>query len=448
MSKPNHLARGLADALVSDWGATARPSQLLPPGDWTVNLILAGRGWGKTLTGAQSIRQWVETGRCKRIALVGPTAADVRVVMVEGTSGLLTISPDWNRPIYEPSKRRLTWPNGAIAACFSAEESERLRGPQHDGAWVDELGCFTNADEVWNMLMLGLRAGRNPQVIVTTTPRPTRLLKSLVARAGGDVHLIHGRTAENAANLARPFMDTITARYAGTRLGRQELEGELLDDIVGALWQRDWIDGARVETAPDLQRVVVALDPAVSNSEGADETGLIVAGVSKEGHAYVLADLSQKFQGPHEWARTAANAYRRYQADRVVAEINQGGMMVETTLRVHDSQVSYKGVNASRGKVTRAEPIAALYEQGRVHHVGSFPQLEDQLCSFTSDFDRAKSGYSPDRLDALVWALSELTLGWNPVHNFTPPIIWTKGAHLEVNPSFQGPVDITRGFPG
>jgi predicted phage terminase large subunit-like protein len=397
-------------------------------------LILAGRGWGKTLTGSQTIR-------------FGPTAADVRDVMVEGPSGLLTISPDWDVPNYEPSKRRLTWSNGAIATTYSADEPERLRGPQHDAAWIDELGAMKYPDEVWNMLMLGLRVGRCPRVIVTTTPRPTRLLKSLVARVGQDVILTRGCTTENAANLARPFLDTITQRFQGTRIGRQELDGELLEDVVGALWQREWIDRDRTDAAPELTRIVVAIDPAVSTNEGADETGIIVAGIGKDQHAYVLDDLSGRY-APHEWAAKAIAAYHHFKADRIIAETNNGGLMVEQTIKVQDPNVSYKSVTASRGKVTRAEPVAALYEQHKVHHVGSFPELEDQLCSFTSDFDRARAGYSPDRVDALVWALTELMLGAQMPMSWTAPIVWTKSpTYPEANPSLQGVVDISRRSP-
>jgi predicted phage terminase large subunit-like protein len=420
-----NVVNHIADEMETDWGARARPSQLLPAGDWYVWLIMAGRGWGKTLTGAQTIRQWVETGVGKRIALIGPTSADVRDVMCEGPSGLMSISPEWNRPTYEPSKRRMTWPNGAVATCYSAEEAERLRGPQHDAAWCDELGCWKYADETWNQLQLGLRVGKHPKVVVTTTPRPTRLLKTLVARAGQGVVITRGATVENAANLAAPFLDTITARYAGTRLGRQELEGELLEDVAGALWQRDWIDRDRASVAPELQRIVVAIDPAVSTVEGSDETGIIVAGIGRDGHGYILDDLSGRY-APHEWAAKAIAAYHKHKADRIVAEINQGGAMVEATIRVVDSKVPFKGIHASRGKTTRAEPVAALYEQRKIHHTASFPELEDQLCSFTSDFDRARAGFSPDRLDSLVWALTELMLGGVQPMTFAPAIVITR----------------------
>ncbi len=407
MRLPN-LATRLADALERDWSSKARPNQLLPTGDWWLWMILAGRGWGKTRTGSEAVRQWVEAGKAKRIALIGATAADVRDVMVEGESGILSVSPNWNRPEYEPSKRRLTWSNGCIATTFSADEPDRLRGPQHDHAWADELGAWRYPDACWDMLQLGLRAGKHPRVIVTSTPRPTKLIRGLVAREGQGVIITKGSTYENRANLAQPFFDAIAARYEGTRIGRQELEAEILTDVAGALWQLDWIDRDRVLAAPDLRRIVVAIDPAVSTNEGSDETGIIVAGVGRDGHGYIIDDCSGRF-APHEWAARAIEAYHSHKADRIVAEVNQGGQMVEATIRVQAPKVAFKAVHASRGKVVRAEPVSALYEQKKVHHVAHLAQLEDQLCSFTSDYDRGRGG-SPDRLDALVWALTELML--------------------------------------
>jgi phage terminase large subunit-like protein len=340
------------------------------------------------------------------LALVGATAADVRDIMVEGESGILAISPNHFRPEYQPGLRRLTWPNGAIATCYSADEPDRLRGPQHDAAWCDEIASWRYPD-AWDMLMLGLRIGKNPRVVATTTPRPVKLIRDLLAREGTDVVVTRGRTIENVANLAPAFLSEIMRRYEGTRLGRQELDAEVLEDVPGALWQRDWFDRDRVTAAPELKRVVVAIDPAMSNSEGSDETGIIVAGVGAEGHGYIIDDISGRY-APHEWATRAVEAYRRHQADRIVAEVNAGGDMVQATLRTVDPHVSFTAVHASRGKIIRAEPVAALYEQRKVHHVGSLSVLEDQLCGFTSDFDRSRAGYSPDRLDALVWALSDL----------------------------------------
>lgn len=406
--QPNTQMFGkLADALSTSWRVLARPSQLPPDGDWNGWLVMAGRGFGKTRTGAEWVKEQVEAGIAKRIALIAPTSADARDTMVEGESGILAISSTWCRPDYEPSKRRLTWPNGAVASTFSSEEADRLRGPQFDLAWADELAVWNEPQATWDMLMFGLRLGKHPRWLATTTPKPIKLLKELLTREGKDVVVTRGSTFENEANLAGPFLTAIRKRYEGTRLGRQELNAELLSDTPGALWQLDWLDKGRVARAPELKRIVVAIDPAVSNNEGSDETGIIVAGIDPSDHGYVLADLSGRY-GPRDWAFKAIQAYRDYKADRIIAEANNGGQMCESTIRMVDANVPYRAVHASRGKVTRAEPISALYEQNRVSHVGTFSTLEDQLCAFTSDFDRNRAGYSPDRLDALVWALTEL----------------------------------------
>jgi predicted phage terminase large subunit-like protein len=418
MSRRDSVFGALAGSLASDWRRIARPSQLPPPGDWTVWLILAGRGWGKTRSGAEFVRLQKLAG-CSRMALVGATAADVRDIMVEGASGILATSPKHDRPQYEPSKRRVTWSNGAMATTYSADEPERLRGPQHDLAWCDELAAW-NYPESWDQLQFGMRMGARPRTVVTTTPKPTKIIRGLVNREGVDVAVTRGSTFENASNLAPAFLSEITKRYGGTRLGRQELQAEILDDVPGALWQRAWIDRDRRERAPELKRIVVAIDPAVKSGDDSDETGLVVAGVGHDDHGYVLEDLSGRYQ-PHEWAKVAIAAYRRHEADRIVAEVNNGGEMVESVLRQVDASVSFKAVHASRGKVTRAEPISALYEQGRVHHVGAFKALEDQMCAFASDFDRARAGYSPDRMDALVWALTELMLNAKQPMKFVMP---------------------------
>jgi phage terminase large subunit-like protein len=325
-------------------------------------------------------------------------------VLIEGPAGLLAISPPWFRPEYEPSKRRLTWPNGATATTFSAEEGDRLRGPQHDLAYCDELCAWANPEDVWNMLMFGLRLGAHPRWVVTTTPRPIKLLKELMAR--DDVRVTRGTTFENADNLAPTFLKTIRERYEGTRIGRQELAGELLEDVPGALWSRQLLDSARVSKAPELRRVVVGVDPSgTRGDDGGDAVGIVVAGLGIDGLAYVLADRSCKLS-PDGWGRRAVDAYREFHADRIVAERNFGGAMVEHVIRTIDRNASYKEVSASRGKSQRAEPVAALYEQQRVKHVGIFAELEDQACAMTA------SGYSgegsPDRLDALVWAITEL----------------------------------------
>ena len=402
---PIEIRQRLADALQNSWFAKARPNQIPPPGEWSLWMLLAGRGFGKTRVLSEMANYWATSGEYRRLAIVAATAADARDVMVEGESGILATAPTWCRPIYQTTRRRLQWPNGAIATLYSAEEPDRLRGPQHDAALCDELATWRDPS-TWDMLQFGLRLGKNPRIVVATTPRPTRLVRQLLLREGQGLVVTRGTTYENRDNLAPGFFQQIVSRYEGTRLGRQELLAEVLMDVPGALWNLDGIDAARRERAPDLTRVVVAIDPAVSTNEGSDETGIIVAGRDEGGHGYVLEDLSGKHQ-PADWARTAIAAYRRHSADRIVAEVNQGGDLVENTLRTIDENVSYSSVHASRGKFVRAEPIAALYEQSRVHHVGSFPELEDQMSSFVADIDRAKLG-SPDRVDALVWGLTEL----------------------------------------
>lgn len=323
--------------------------------------------------------------------------------MVEGESGILAISPPWARPLYEPSKRRVTWPNGSMVTVYTADEPDRLRGPQHHWAWCDELAAWRYPD-AWDMLMFGLRLGSDPRVVVTTTPKPIKLVRDLISSPTTAVTT--GSTYENLANLAPAFRDAIISRYEGTRLGRQELLAELLDDVPGALWTRSIIESCRVRETPELVRIVVAIDPAVTSGEDADETGIIVAGLGVDGHGYVLADRSVHLASPETWARRAVVAYREFTADRIVAEVNNGGEMVELTLRTVDRSVSYRAVHASRGKRVRAEPVAALYEQGRIHHVGAHPTLEDQMCQFVPE----GSDISPDRVDALVWAMTDLML--------------------------------------
>ena len=384
-----------------DWTLWARPKQLPPPGNWRIWLILAGRGFGKTRSGAEWVRQQVENGNAGRIALVGATAADVRDTMVEGESGLLRIFPEKDRPRYEPSKRRVTFTNGAIATAFSADEPDRLRGPNHDLAWCDEIAAWRYPD-AWDQLVFGLRIGDNTRLVATTPPRPTKLIKSLVDRE--DCFVTTGSTYENTANLAPTFIKEVLSRYEGTRLGRQELHAEILDDVDGALWNRQLIENCRVNNYPELSRIVVGIDPAVSSGESSAETGIVAVGADANGNAYVLDDKSIK-GSPVEWANAAIALYHRSSADRIVVEANQGGDMVRHTLQTVESNIPIKTVHASRGKRTRAEPVAALYEQNKVKHVGSFPQLEDQMCSWTTD------SQSPDRLDALVWAVTELLVG-------------------------------------
>lgn len=403
------LTETQAEALMYDWRTWGRPDQFAPPGDWRTWVVLAGRGWGKTRTGGEWVREQIEAGRCGRIALVAPTAADVRDVVVEGESGIIRSAPPWFRPIYEPSKRRVTWPNGAIATTYSADEPERLRGPQHDGAWADELAAW-RYPEAWDQLMFGLRLGADPRAVVTTTPKPVPLIIMLVKALTTVV--TRGSTFDNAANLAPAFIQQIVNKYKGTRLGRQELYAEILDDTPGALWTRARIEELRVTKVPcEFVRMVIAIDPAVSADEGSDETGIVVAGLGADGHGYVMDDISRR-DSPDAWARAAVTAYWKYKADRVVAEVNNGGDMVEFTLRTIDRDVAYKKLHASRGKITRAEPVAALYEQGKVHHVGYFGDMEDQMCSWTQGMS------SPDRMDALVWALTELMVEGHGIQVF------------------------------
>ena len=338
------------------------------------------------------------------------TAADARDVMVLGESGILACHPKDFRPEWSPTNRKLTWPNGAMAWVYNATEPDQLRGPQHDAGWADELAKFRYMQETWDQLQFGMRLGLHPKVIVTTTPRPLPLIKKLVV--DNDTHVTRGSTFDNAGNLARPFLKQIEDRYGGTRLGRQELDGEILGDIPGALWSRNSIDDNRLREAPaDLERVIVAVDPAASSQEGSDENGIVVVGLARDpdGYArgYVLEDASLR-GSPEEWARMAVRMYRKWQADKVVAEKNNGGDMVESVLKAVDRSLPVKLVHASRGKVVRAEPISTLYEQGRVHHVGRFDELEDQMCLFSIDNVRNESNGSPDRVDALVWGLSEL----------------------------------------
>jgi phage terminase large subunit-like protein len=405
------FADRLAAELTEGWAVKARANQLPPEGDWSTWLLLAGRGFGKTRTLTETCNSWAASGVYERQAIVAATAADARDVLVEGESGILATAPSWFRPTYETTRRRVAWPNGAVAYLYSAEEPDRLRGPQHHAALCDELGSW-RVPETWDMLQFGLRLGQRPRTIVATTPRPTKLIRSLIAREGHGVAVTRGSSYENRANLAPGFFDSIVKKYEGTRLGRQELNAELLEDTPGALWSLDILDRARRDHAPDLVRIVVAIDPAVSTREGSDETGIIVAGKDERGDGYVLQDLSGKYQ-PADWARLAVEAYHRHSADRIVAEVNQGGDLVEATLRMIDANVPFTAVRASRGKYVRAEPIAALFEQNRVRLVGNFPQLEDQLTQFVPDLDRGKAG-SPDRADAMIWALTELMVERTP----------------------------------
>lgn len=415
------------------WRLEARPEQLTPGTDgaalsytnWNIWLLLAGRGWGKTRVGAEDMAHYAFQNPKSRLAIIAPTFTDGRDTCVEGESGLMSILPSstvagWNRSMGE---LRLT--NGSQFKIFSSDEPERLRGPQHHRAWCDEMAAWNYVQETWDMLLFGLRLGQQPQVVVTTTPKPIKLVRELVRRGEDptDVIVQRGNTFENAANLAPAALNELKKRYGGTRLGRQELNAEVLDEIEGALWNHELLDKFRIQDkswVPEtMLAMVVGLDPAVTSGEDADETGIIVVGKgmcrrcnAPEPHAFVLADNSQHRVGPATWARAAIRAYHVWKADRIIPEVNNGGEMVALTIKTLDNTVRVKPVRASRGKKTRAEPVAALYEQGRVHHVGSFEQLEDQMCTWEPE-----SPESPDRMDALVWALTDLMLGTNVARN-------------------------------
>jgi len=394
--------------LFYDWNLWARPDQEPPPGDWIVWLILAGRGAGKTRAGAEAVRRWSQ--QFPIVNLIGPTADDVRDVMVLGESGLLNVCRPAERPRFLPSAGRLEWPNGAVSLMFSAEEPDRLRGKQHMKLWCDELAAWRRPD-AFDQAMLGLRLGDKPQMIVTTTPRPIKLIKQLAADK--DTIVTRGSTFDNRGHLARAFLERVAKRYEGRVIGRQELFAEIVEEIPGALWTRALLERQRVkpEDAPqEFSEVVVAVDPPARSGRRADECGIVIAGRAADGKFYVLADMTSQGDTPSGWAARVGAAYRGFGANRVVAEINNGGEMVAAVLRQAEPHLPVRSVTATRGKFLRAEPVAAAYERGLAFHVGVLAKLEDQLCALTPDFDRAAG--SPDRADALVWALSDL-LGLN-----------------------------------
>ena len=397
------------------WPAWARAEQLPPPGDWQVWAIVAGRGFGKTRSGVEWVQERVWSGQARRIALVGRTAADIRDTVMEGESGFLAMAHPDRRPLYEPSKRRVTWPNGAIATTFSGENPDELRGPQFDTALCDELAAWKYARETWDNLMLAVRIGPDPRTVIMTTPKPITILQEIMAEE--TTVITRGSTYANRANLAGSFLKYILATYGGTQKGRQEIEGEMLEEAEGALWKRSYFRREELPVGVTLVRVIIAVDPAGTSGDTADETGIVVAAKGSDGRGYVLADLSGRYS-PDKWASLAVDALTTYSADRIVAEANFGGDMVESTIRTVETlgedgrmiaagrSAPVKLVHASRGKAVRAEPIAALYEQGRVSHVGQLRELEDQLCTWVPE-----AGKSPDRLDALVWAFTELMMG-------------------------------------
>ena len=386
-----------------DWRTIARPKQLAPPGDWLIWLIMSGRGFGKTRAGAEWV---IERARVpdSRIALVGRNSADVRDVMVSvHEASILRRSPPHFMPIYNPSNRRLTWPNGSIAICYYGDRPDQLRGPQHDSAWVDELAKFQYPQSTMDNLLFGLRIGEDPRVCVTTTPRPIPAIKALIDQ--DDVAVVTGSTFENIDNLNAKAVERLRKRYQGTRLGRQELEGLILDDVPGALWSRELLETTRVTAAPeDMMRIVVAIDPAVTSHEESNRTGIMVCGLGYNGEGYVLADGTLRGT-PAQWASQAIKLYHQFSADRVVAEVNNGGEMIEYTIKSIDPTIPVTSLRASRAKHTRAEPIAARFETNTAHIVGVQPELEDELCTWTP------GEVSPDRLDAMVWGLPELMQG-------------------------------------
>jgi phage terminase large subunit-like protein len=405
----------------------ALPHQLPPRGAWKTWVIMGGRGAGKTRAGTEWVRAQVEgarpedLGRAKRVALVGETVDQVRDVMILGESGLVACSPPDRKPEWQASKGQLLWPNGAVAQVFSAHEPEAMRGPQFDAAWADELGKWKRGGEAWDQLQFALRLGKNPQAVVTTTPRNVSVLKAILKNPSSVI--THAPTEANRAYLAESFLAEVQARYGGTRFGRQELDGVLVEEADGALWTNEMLGAARDIAVPQVNRIVVAVDPPVTANKSSDECGIVVVGADTRGEprdwkAVVLEDASVKGATPEGWARAALAAMERHGADRLVAEVNQGGDLVEQLVRMVDPLVPYRGVHATRSKWLRAEPVAALYEQGRVAHVRGLGALEDQMCRM------AVTGWqgsgSPDRLDALVWALTDLMLV--PLHGLRPSV--------------------------
>lgn len=404
------------ETLAANWALFAHDHQSPPPlapngSPWLTWLLIGGRGAGKTRAGAEWVRAQalglapLATAPMTNIALVGESEHDVREVMIEGVSGLLSVHRRCERPQWISSRKRLEWHNGAVAYAFSAEDPESLRGPQFSCAWSDELAKWRYADAAFDMLQFGLRLGSQPRQLITTTPRPTALIKRLMLDPANVV--TRAPTKANAYHLAPNFLQSVMARYRDTRLGRQELDGELIEERSDALWSRALLETCRVDAAPPLARLVVAVDPPASSSKRADRCGIVAAGITQEGVVHVIADETIAEATPSAWASRAIALWRRVEADALVAEVNQGGEMVKAVIAEVDSSVPVLPVRATRGKYLRAEPVATLYEQGRVKHAGHFPQLEDEMCDFGAN--GLSSGRSPDRLDALVWAIASLT---------------------------------------
>jgi phage terminase large subunit-like protein len=405
------------DDIDANWSLFAQPHQippeLAPNGrPWLTWLLIGGRGAGKTRAGAEWVRAQAlgmapfAAEPATRIALVGETEHEVREVMVEGVSGILAVHAPYERPLWIPSRKRLEWSNGAVAQGFSAEDPESLRGSQFSCAWSDEMAKWRHAEATFDMLQFGLRLGSQPRQLITTTPRPIALLKRLMCEPSSVTS--RAGTIANALHLAPTFLQGVMDRYAGTRLGRQELDGEIIEDRPDALWSRATLEACRVREAPDLQRIVVAVDPPVSSSKRADSCGIVAAGICSAGIVYVIADDTVSSVTPAAWASKAIALWRKCEADALVVEVNQGGDMVKAVINEVDPAVTVTPVRAMRAKWVRAEPVATLYEQGRVKHAGSFAALEDEMCDFASS--GLSSGRSPDRLDALVWAVTSLAL--------------------------------------
>ncbi|MEM8696480.1 MAG: terminase family protein [Pseudomonadota bacterium] len=432
-------------ALASSWEFWGRSAQKPPAGDWRVWTILAGRGFGKTRAGAEWVRDIAKKDGSARIALVATSLHEARSVMVEGASGLLAVTPPGEDILWAPSLRRLAWPNGARATLYSAAEPDSLRGPEHSHAWCDEIGKWRDGEAAWDNLMMGMRSGAAPRTLATTTPRPVALVKRLIRAAergeGGTV-MTRGRTRDNRAYLAPGFVAAVEAAYGGTRLGRQELDGELIEDVDGSLWPRALIEACRVapealtpslskcrtptlrqwpgwdwrpdhqnERKVELKRIVVAVDPPAGSGRGGDACGIVVAGLGEDERGYVLADASVEGLRPEGWAAKVAATVDAWSADRVIAEANQGGAMVRSVLQATARTLPLRLIHASHSKAARAEPVAALYETGQVSHAGAFPALEDEMAGMTIASGYRGPGRSPDRADALVYALTELMLG-------------------------------------
>jgi phage terminase large subunit-like protein len=397
-----YLARTDAGAFLRLWRFWSHVYQDPPEGDWSIWLMMAGRGAGKTRAGAEWVNAEAASGRARRIGIIGETMQDARAVMVEGKSGILYPLRTEIRPDFKPALRRLTWKSGAVGELFSADDPDQLRGPEFDLVWADEFAKWRRPGHAFDMAQMGLRLGRHPRMLMTTTPRNIPELKMVLGEATTAV--TRAVTADNARHLSPSFLKLVQARYGGSRLGRQELMGEILQDDETALWRRAWIDAARVSGVPALVRVVVAVDPPVTSSARSDACGIIVAGRDAAGEVYVLADRTVQGVSPATWAHRAAQAVKAYEAGAIVVEVNQGGDLVRDLMREACPLAPVRTTRASQSKRVRAEPVAVMYEQGRVHHVGSMPELEDEMCLFGSESQQG----SPDRVDALVWAVNDL----------------------------------------